>query len=155
MAYRYTYQGYNKEKMARAAGVSLPISYKQARELCNFINRKSVDAAKKMLNGVLEMKQAVPFRRFNMNVGHKPGDMAAGRYPQNATKEILRLVESAEKNANDKGITEDLFITHICSHRAPAGGRSGRTPGEAKRAHVEIVIEQRKVEKKQYKGKAK
>ena len=33
MTYRYAYQGYNEEKMARAVGVSLPISYKQAREM--------------------------------------------------------------------------------------------------------------------------
>jgi large subunit ribosomal protein L22 len=155
MTYRYAYQGYNEEKMARAVGVSLPISYKQAREICAFVKHRSVNDAKKILNNVLEMKQAVPFKRFNMDVGHKPGNMAAGRYPQIATKEILRLIESVEKNANNKGMNNDLYISHICSHRAAAGPRSGRTDGEAKRAHVEIVIEQKKVEKKLYKSKKK
>jgi len=149
MAYKYTFQGYDKEKMARAVGISLPISYKQAREICVFVKNKEVEEAKKLLNSVLKMKIAVPFKRFNMNVGHKPGNIAAGRFPQNASMEILKLIESAEKNASNKGLN-NLFLTHACSHRAAAGPRSGRTPGEAKRSHVEVVIIEKKVEKKKY-----
>ncbi len=147
MAYKYAFQKYDGTKMAKAVGVSLPISYKQAREICHHLQGRSTEAAKKILEGVFEMTQAIPFKRFNMDVGHKPG-MAAGRYPQIATREIMKLIKSAESNANDKGISKDLFITHMCSHRAAEGGRSGRTPGAAKRAHVEIVIEENKVEKK-------
>lgn len=140
MAYKYTYQGYDKEKMARAVGVSLPISYKQSREICHHLKHRGTDAAKNILSRVLEKKQAIPFKRFNMDVGHKPG-IAAGRYPRNATREILKLIESAESNANNKGINGDLYITHMNAHRAPSHPRSGRTPGEAKRAHVEVVVE--------------
>jgi len=33
------------------------------------------------------------------------------------------------------------------AHKASASPRAGRVPGEAKRAHVEIIIEEKKVEK--------
>jgi large subunit ribosomal protein L22 len=154
MAYRYTFQNYNNDKMARAVGVSLPISYKQAREICHFIKNRPLEEAKRILNAVLEMKQAIPYKRFDQNIPHRSGNIAAGRYPQRASTEILKLIESAEANANSKGL-KDLFINHMNVHRAAPGARSGRTAGEAKRAHVEIVVEERKVEKKQYVKKVK
>ena len=138
--------------MARAAGVSLPISQKQATEICSFLKHKKLESAKTILRNVLAMKEAIPYKRYNADVAHKPG-MMAGRYPQNASKEILKLLESVEANAMNKGLTNDLYVTHMNAHRAPATPRGGRTPGEAKRAHVEVVIEEKKVEKKKYTGK--
>ena len=138
--------------MARAVGVSLPISQKQATEICNYLRHRKLSVAKKFLDEVLEMKRAIPYMRYNQNVAHKAG-MAGGRYPQNASKEILKLLNSVEANANNKGITNDLYITHMNAHRAPPGQRAGRVPGESKRAHVEVVIEEKKVEKKKYTGK--
>ncbi len=148
MAYKYAFQNYDEKKMARGVGISLPISHKQAREICSYIKNKKVDMVKKSLNRVLEMKEAIPFKRFNMDVGHKPGNIAAGRYPQNSTWEILKLVESVEKNAINKGLSKELYIASACAHIAPAGPRGGRTAGEAKKAHVEIIIEEKEVEKK-------
>ena len=149
MAYKYAFQKYNEKTMAKGVGISLPISHKQAREICAYIKNKKVEAVKKSLNRVLEMKEAIPFKRFNMNVGHKPGNMAAGRYPQNSTFEILKLVESVEKNAANKGLSKELYIASAIAHIAPASPRGGRTAGEAKRAHVEIIIEEREPVKKE------
>ncbi len=151
MAYKYTYNGYDEAKMARAVGVSLPISPKESVEVCNFLRYRSTVAAKNILHRVLEMKMAIPFKRHNADVAHKPG-IAGGRYPRNVSREILKLIESAEANANNKGLNKDLYITHMNAHRAPPQPRGGRTPGEGKRAHVEIVLEEKKVEKRQYKG---
>ncbi len=137
--YNYTFQGYDEAKMAHAVGISLPISPKQAVEICNYLKHRSIKSAKAIIARVREMKQAIPFKRFNKNVGHKPG-IAAGRYPQHATREILKLIASAEANAHNKGIIGELYISHMNAHRAPPQPRSGRTPGEAKRAHVEITV---------------
>jgi large subunit ribosomal protein L22 len=139
MARKYSFQKYDGKTMARAVGVSLPISFKQAREICHLLKNKRVDDAKKILNRVLEKKQAVPFGRFNRDVGHKPGRIAAGRYPQKASGEILELVNSVEANANNKGLGNTSII-HMNSHKAPSHPRAGRTDGEGKRSHVEIVV---------------
>ena len=147
MVYKYSFQAYDEKKMARAVGVSLPISPKQAREICSFIKHNSLDQAKKKLERVLDMTGAVPYKRFDQDVAHKPG-MAGGRYPQNATKEIKRLLASVEANAINKGLTKDLYITHMNAHRAPSGPQGGIVPGESKRAHVEVILQEKKLEKK-------
>lgn len=138
--YKYAFQGYNREKMARAAGISLPVSYKQAREICAFIRNRLVDDAKAMLSNVIDMKMPVPYKRFNANIPHRAG-MMAGRYPRNASREILKLIKLAEAGANSKGLAGNLCIIHICTHKAPAHPRAGRTAGEAKRSHIEVVLE--------------
>ena len=148
MAYSYTFQEYDEKKMARAVGVSLPISPKQSTEICSHLKHRSTTQAKAILERVLEQTAAIPFKRYNQDVAHKPG-MAAGRYPRNASREIMKLIESVEANAQNKGLGSDLYITHMNAHRAPAGRRAGRTPGEAKRAHVEIIVEEKKIEKKE------
>ncbi|MBN2420883.1 50S ribosomal protein L22 [Candidatus Woesearchaeota archaeon] len=146
--YRYAYQGYDAKKMARAVGIGINISFKQAMEICKHIKHRSLESARTILNSVLEMKQAIPYKAHNKDVPHRAG-MMAGRYPQNASKEILKLLDSVEANANSKGLS-NLYITHIIANIAPAIRRGGRNAGEGKRAHVEIVVEEKKVEKKKY-----
>lgn len=146
--YRYAYQGYDAKKMARAVGIGLNISFKQAMEICKHIRHRSLKSARTILNAVLEMKQAVPYKAHNKDVPHRPG-MMAGRYPQNASKAILKILDSVEANATSKGLS-NLYITHIMANIAPAIRRGGRNAGEGKRAHVEIVVEEKNVEKKPY-----
>ncbi len=85
-------KNYDKENMARAFGKSLPISFKQSIEICDFIRNRNIGYAKNVLSGVVEHKQAIPFKRFNDNMGHKRNIMA-GRYPKSASMEILNLIE--------------------------------------------------------------
>ena len=71
MADRYSFKTYNKENMARVFGRSLPISFKQSIEVCNFIKNKNVNQVKTELNKVINHKMSIPFKKFNMNMGHK------------------------------------------------------------------------------------
>jgi len=148
MGNNYSFNDYNKETMARAIGRSMPISFKHGIEICNFIRGKNVNYAKEFLSEVIEEKQAVPFRRFNHHVGHKK-TMAAGRYPKKASKEILDLINSAEANAQFKGLsTSNLTIKFIIANKATTTIRSGRKRSRrAKRTQVEIIV-QEKVDKK-------
>ncbi|MCX6707825.1 MAG: hypothetical protein NT001_06870 [Candidatus Woesearchaeota archaeon] len=77
--YSYSHQDYNKETMSRAVGRDLNISTKQSIEICNFLRGMNIPMAKTILNDVMELKAAVPFRRFTNGVGHRKGDMASGR----------------------------------------------------------------------------
>jgi hypothetical protein len=102
------------------------------------------------LEAVVAMKEAIPYRRFNMDVGHKPG-MAAGRYPVKACTAILALVKSAEANAQFKGLhSSNLYLVHVCAHKAARPMRYGRQRGrQAKRTHVEVVLQERVAKKKE------
>ncbi len=164
MVTNYSVKNYNKENMARAFGRSLPISFKQSIEICNFIRNKRMDYAKNVLNKVIEQKQTIPFKRFNMNVGHKKR-MAAGRYPKKASKEILKLINSVEANAQFKGMnTANLIIKHISANKASKVVHYGRKRSrEAKRTNLEIVVQEKveskkaekRIEKKESKVKSK
>tara|TARA_Y100000310_G_C20441742_1_gene696455 strand:- start:99 stop:650 length:552 start_codon:yes stop_codon:yes gene_type:complete len=136
---------------AKVVGKNLSISTKHAVVISNAIRGKNLKKSKKFLEDVLEMKTAVPFTVHNKKIGHRKGKIASGRYPQNATKEILKLLNSVEANAQDKGLnTENLLIKTIVPNKASRPwhhGRQRRT--KMKRTHLEInVIEKQKKSKK-------
>jgi len=132
------------EHMAKAMGIGMPISTKMAIEICNYIRNRDLQEAKRFLADVAAKKRAVPLKRFNKNVGHKKGKIAAGRYPVKAAKFMLKLLEGVETNAQLKGLnTGSLRICHLVANRAAAQTRSGRQRGrETKSTHVEIVVEE-------------
>jgi len=132
------------EHQAQINGRDLPISTKQAVEICNFIRGKLTTKAKAMLQRVLMMKDAIPMKRFNKDTGHKPGRIAAGRYPIKATSEILKLIEGVEANAQNKGLDPTyLLITVIIANKASTPWRYGRQRRrKAKRTHINIVVDE-------------
>ena len=66
---------------------NLEISTKKSIEIANFIRKKNIEQAKKTLQRVIEMKQAVPYKRHNKDIPHRAG-MMAGRYPIKTCKII-------------------------------------------------------------------
>lgn len=137
--YGYTTQAGANE--AKAVGVGMPVSYKQSYEVAKFIRGKNVQLAKKMLEDVIAMKRPVPMTRFHGDTGHKHG-MAAGRFPISTCTYILRLLKSAESNAQFKGLsTANLVIKQMAAQKGPTSWRYGRHKRrQAKSAHVEIVL---------------
>src|SRR3989338_5649741 len=140
----YTFRNYNEEHMARAIGIALPISFKQSVEICRFIKNKNTNDAKKMLKNVVEKKTAISFKRYNWDLGHKK-KLGPGMYPENASIEFIKLIESVEANAQFKGInTSNLVIAHVSVHQAGKVWHYGRkTRRRMKRANVEIVVEEK------------
>ena len=96
-----SYQG-NMEKTARAVGTNLPISTKVSYEIANAIRGKDAKKTVSYLENVVALKQAVPYKRYNMDVGHKPGKMAAGRYPVKAASNFIKVLKNAIANAVNK-----------------------------------------------------
>lgn len=141
---QYKYAQKVEAPHAKAVGPDLSISTKHSIEICRWIRGKKVQKAKDMLNMAMEKKVAVPFKRFKGDIGHKPG-MMAGRYPVKACKEILTIIESAEANAQAKGLSTEDCILHILCHKAAKVRRYGRNIGRfAKRTTIEAVLEEKK-----------
>tara|TARA_Y100000310_G_scaffold345598_1_gene467073 strand:- start:12884 stop:13492 length:609 start_codon:yes stop_codon:yes gene_type:complete len=122
---------------------NVPISSKQSYEICNFIKKRKVEQAKRLLNEVLNMKRAVPNVRYNRDVGHKPG-IAAGRYHQKASEHILKLLNAVEANADNLGLdTKNLVIHRISASpgsRPWHGGRQRRR--RMKRTNISIEVKE-------------
>ena len=148
---------FDPERMARATGKELPISPKHSVEICRAIRGLPVTSAIDLLENVIEKKEAIPFRRYNQMVPHKKRSgyalkgIGPGRYPVKAAKAILRVIESAQANA-DKTI-DDLTDTEDLRVATAAASRGRAIRGWMPRAHgrwekfdqdtvnIEIILE--------------
>jgi len=132
------------ENIARAKGANLVISSKFAIEICGFIRGKNVAKMQKYLADVLKFKKAIPFKRYIMDLPHQKGKQGPSRYPTNAVKEILGVLNSAVSNAEDKGLdTSSLVIKNAIANKGPTVWRFGRQARrQAKRTHVEIIVQE-------------
>jgi large subunit ribosomal protein L22 len=133
-----------KENMARALAKDLPISVKTSAEIASVVRGLSTAKAKAILGRVLEMKQAIPYKRFNDGVGHRKGaGIGQGRFPQKASQEFIKIIESVEANAQAKGLSSELKIIHIAPQKGTNQYRPGRLRRRMfKRTHLEIVVEE-------------
>jgi len=134
---------------AKAVGRGLPISVKHAIEVCNVIRGLNVQKAKEKLQRTIDMKEAIPYTRFNKDLGHKRGKIGAGRYPLKTCIEIKKIVESAEANAQFKGLSAStLYIKHISPQKGPDSWHYGRQRRRLmKRCHIELIVEEKESKK--------
>ena len=74
-----------------------PISLKHSKAISKAIKGKTVDEAEAYLDGVIDGEQSVPFKQHNTGVGHRSDidGWDAGRYPNKASKDFKKLLESA------------------------------------------------------------
>ncbi|MFQ5474642.1 MAG: 50S ribosomal protein L22 [Candidatus Nanoarchaeia archaeon] len=149
--YKYAFQSYDAERMAKAVGRDIAVSTKQAIEMCNALRRKNLQYAKAFLEQVVQKKQYVLYTRFTNGIGHRKGG-GAGAYPVKTATAVLGLLNTVEVNAQNKGLnTGQLSIIHICAQKASRPMHQGRKRrSEFKRSHVEVVVaevEQKKKDK--------
>ncbi len=148
-----------KENFAIVNGRDLSISTKHAIEICNFIRGKNLLKSKEVMEKVLTKKKAIPFKRYNRDMGHRPGHVGSGRYPLKACKAILSLLESLEVNAQNKGLdTASLYIKEIIPNKASNVWHYGRQRRrKMKLTHIfmktEEKVEKEKTEKKKSEAK--
>jgi large subunit ribosomal protein L22 len=145
----YTFTGASGETVARARGIELRVSPKKTYEVRNAIRGLSVDDAKALLEDVIELKRAIPFRRYNQEVAHKKG-IGPGRYPKKVAKQVLQILQNAEANAEYEGMdAEGLFIrVAACARGRIVKANMPRAHGRAtawneQTTNVEIVLAER------------
>jgi large subunit ribosomal protein L22 len=139
------------EKTVKASAREVRVSHKSAREVCRTIKGMMLTQAKQYLRDVAVKKKPVPYKRFRKKSGHRHGlDKAfAGRYPVKVAKQLLRLLDGAEANAENKGLdTERMRIIHIATSQGMKVKRympraQGRTsPSFDTLCHIEIALKE-------------
>ena len=140
------------EKTAKASGRENRVSHKHAREVCKTVKGMTLSNAKKYLRDVIAKKKPVPFTRYNKKAGHRHGIVkaAAGRYPIKAANQVLKTIQSAEANAENKGLDVDrLFIFHAAAYpgsklkRYTPRAHGSASPKFETLTHIEIVLEEK------------
>jgi large subunit ribosomal protein L22 len=139
------------ETTAKAMLRERPISIKHSKAIARAIKGMTVADAEEYLNDVIDEKQSVPFKQHNSGVGHRSDidGWDAGRYPEKASEDFLKLIENARNNADEQGFEgEAMTIKHVAAHKV--GERQGRKPRAFGRADpwnttlcdVELIIEE-------------
>ncbi len=107
--YSITQEELDPEKTVKASGREVRVSHKNAREVCRTIKGMMLTQAKTYLRDVMVKKKAVPYKRFTKKLGHRHGLEKAfvGKYPIKAAKQVLRVLEGAEANSENKGLDTD------------------------------------------------
>jgi large subunit ribosomal protein L22 len=150
-SWKYSVQNLDPDRTAIASGRDLRIKPKIAREICNTIKGMKLEDAKIFLEDVINKKRPIPYKRHRKKVPHRKGldGYDAGRYPEKAAKEIIKLLNSVEANAEFKGLYADrLRIIHLLAHRGRvlkkfiprAFGRA--TPYYKHLTHIEVAVEE-------------
>ena len=144
------------QKSARASGNGLRTHFKNAREVGHAIKGMELQKAKAYLDDVLEMKQAIPYKRFTGGRGrhsqgknvHAPGSQCG--WPVKSVQYFRDLLVNAEANANSNQMSgESMYIWHVQVNQAPkhrrrtyrAHGRIGAY--KASPCHIEIILRQK------------
>jgi large subunit ribosomal protein L22 len=128
-----------------------PISIKHSKAIAREIKGMTVAEAEEYLNAVINEERSVPFKQHNTGVGHRSDidGWDAGRYPNKASKDFLKLLENVRNNANEQGFDgEAMEIMHVAAHKV--GERQGRKARAMGRADpwntpicdVELIIEE-------------
>lgn len=112
-------------------GNSQRISTKYSFEVCRMIKNKEIDKAIAELELVVKKKKAVPMHA--LEVAHKPGAMAGGKYPVTVAKAFIVLLKQLKANVNVNQI-ENPVITMAMANQAPRPYRRAGTRG--KRTHI-------------------
>jgi len=139
------------ETTAKAMLRERPISIKHSKAIARAIKGMSVADAESYLHDVIDETQSVPFKQHNSGVGHRSDidGWDAGRYPEKASEDFLKLIENARNNADEQGFEgESMTIKHVAAHKV--GERQGRKPRAFGRADpwnttlcdVELIIEE-------------
>ncbi|RCU48088.1 50S ribosomal protein L22 [Haloplanus salinus] len=139
------------ETTAKAMLRERPISIKHSKAIARQIKGLTVADAEEYLHDVIDEKQSVPFKQHNSGVGHRSDidGWDAGRYPEKASEDFLKLIENARNNADEQGFEgEAMTIKHVAAHKV--GERQGRKPRAFGRADpwnttlcdVELIIEE-------------
>jgi len=150
MEINYAYKPSNESKAVKAIGKNLNISFKHAVLISKALKNMKIDDAMKYLDDVITFKRFIPCNTYNTNVGHRrciAGVRGPGRYPLKACKEVLKILRSAEKNAEKKPDVDlkELKITHIQALRSYSRAKK-RPKGryriwKTQYVHFQLVLE--------------
>ena len=146
----YTYRDEPGVSVGRARGVEIPMSPKKTYEVLNAIRGLPLDRARRILEDAVDLKKAIPFRRYNQETAHHRG-VGPGRFPVKVAKQVLQLLKNAEENAEYDSLDTDRLYIKVAAcargriRKASMPRAQGRaTPWNEQTTNVEIILAEKK-----------
>jgi len=126
--------------IAKACTHNARISVKNAKHVCRAVRGLYLKKAKKFLEDLIKQKRDIN-----------------GKYYTKSAKEVLKIILSAEKNAEFKNMDLDnVYIAHIAALKGTTiyRRRHKRSLGmRMKTAHLEVILKERERKSKKEKNK--
>lgn len=119
------------KEVAIVNGFSQRISTKYSVEVCKFVKYKDLDKAIADLEMVVKKKKAVPMH--SLEVGHKPGNMAGGKYPKKVAQAFIDLIKQLKANAVVNQIENPIITVAMANWASRPYRRAGE---QGKRTHI-------------------
>ena len=119
----------NEKKSAKVFGRGLPVSTKDSVAICGKLNGMNLQKGKSFMIDLLSEKRSLD-----------------GKFHTKAAMEILGLLNSAESNAEFKGLNPEKMIIHASAHEGYTFYRPRRFKlhGRKKKVtHVQVVVEEK------------
>ena len=119
----------NEKKSAKVFGRGLPISTKDSVAICRKLSGMNLEKGKSFLLGMLSEKRSID-----------------GKFHTKAAFEIIGLLNSAESNAEFKGLNPDRMIISASAHEGYTFYRPRRfkVHGRKKKVtHVQVVLQEK------------
>lgn len=132
-----------KKSEATVYARDIPISTLDARAICKFIKKKTIQKAVGDLKEVLVFRKAVPMKG---EIPHRKGKMMSGRYPKKACEYFLKILKSLQGNANANNMDEPIITEAFADMASRPYGQFGRV--RRKRTHIKIKVTEKKVIRK-------
>jgi len=146
----------SSQKIAKASGKNLPISFKDSVNVCSAIRKMSAEKALKYLEDVIKMKRPIPYKRYRRDMAHRKGRVGPGRFPRKECKYIKDVLENAIANAKSKGMeSSKLFISKIIANKAVSKEKMKRGFPKGTNIYVELIEREVEGEKKEVGKEAK
>src|SRR3989344_5419062 len=123
-----------KEKHAKVYGNNVRISRKSATIICNVIKKKPLIRGKRLLIDLQAKRRSL-----------------RGKYYSKTVDEILQLLESCEKNADNLNLDKGKLFIHASAHKGTIMRRRRRKAAfgtQLKTANIEIMLIEKGKEKK-------
>ena len=152
--YTQLLQGSN---LVTARAVNIDCHHKHCYHISKAIRGMNAELAIQYLEDVIDKKRAIPYQRRsrkgrggNTMAGHRKGKMGPGKVPNKASKEFIKLINSAMDNARQRYDTidpEDMMITHVAAHRGQVStnwrprARGRASPSNHYQVNLEIFLE--------------
>ncbi|RLJ06307.1 MAG: hypothetical protein DRP18_01165 [Candidatus Aenigmatarchaeota archaeon] len=117
------------QKSVKVYGRALRISTKNSVKICREINGKPLKKAKRLLEDLITQKRSIN-----------------GKYYTNISRTLLKLLESAEKNAEFKGLELEKMIVKASSHKGFTFWRPRRLKlrgTKRKMTNIQIFLEEK------------
>ena len=143
--------------LVTARAVNLDCHHKHCYHIAKAIRGMNAETAVDYLEDVVQKKRAITYQRRarkgrggNTMAGHRKGKMGPGKFPNKASKEFIKLINSAMDNARQRYDTidpEDMVITHVAAHRGQVStnwrprARGRATPSNHYQVNLEIFLE--------------